>query len=63
MMRSSQKNEIKRLFLIKTGKEIKESDIYAMFKTYSKGQLTPHMMSRWYGTISTEKFGTTFTQQ
>ncbi len=53
----------KAIFLNKTGRRMKESDIRAMFKVYSNGKLTPHMIRHWYGTIISEKFGVVFSQQ
>lgn len=53
----------KAIFLNKTGKRMKESDVRAMFKVYSNGKLTPHMIRHWYGTVTTEKHGVAFAQQ
>lgn len=53
----------KAIFINKTGKRMQESDVRAMFKTYSRKKLTPHMIRHWYGTVTTEKYGAAFAQQ
>lgn len=51
------------MFLNKNGKRITEDNITGMFKTYSNGKLTPHMIRHWYGTVATQEFGVVFAQQ
>lgn len=51
------------VFLNKNGKRITEDNITDIFKTYSDGKLTPHMIRHWYGTVSTQEYGVVFAQQ
>lgn len=53
----------KAVFLNKNGKRITEDNITDIFKTYSNGKLTPHMIRHWYGTVATQEFGVVFAQQ
>lgn len=43
--------DIDALFLNKNGKRMNEDNIKAMFRIYSKGKLTPHMMRHEYTTV------------
>lgn len=51
------------LFLNKNGKRITEDNVTGIFKTYSNGKITPHMIRHWYGTVATQEFGVVFAQQ
>lgn len=51
------------VFLNKNGKRITEDNVTGIFKTYSNGKLTPHMIRHWYGTVATQEFGVVFAQQ
>lgn len=53
----------KAVFINKTGRRIKESDVRNMFKVYSKGKLTPHMIRHWYGSEAEKIGGVAFAQQ
>lgn len=53
----------KAVFLNKNGKRITEDNITGMFKTYSNGKITPHMIRHWYGTVATQEYGVVFAQQ
>lgn len=53
----------KAIFLNKNGKRLNEDNVRNMFKTYSKGKLTGHMMRHWYATVASKRFGVVFAQQ
>ena len=53
----------KAIFLNKNGKRLSEYNISSIFKTYSKGKITPHMMRHWYLSEATQKYGAAFAQQ
>lgn len=55
--------DAKAVFLNKNGKRITEDNITGMFKTYSNGKITPHMIRHWYGTVATQEYGVVFAQQ
>lgn len=64
-IRSKMENIVdeKAIFLNKNGKRLSEYNISSIFKTYSKGKITPHMMRHWYLSEATQKYGAAFAQQ
>ena len=51
------------VFLNKNGKRMNEANIKAMFRNYSGGKLTPHMMRHEYATIITTEMDITFASE
>lgn len=58
-IRSKVKNIIddKALFINKNGKRLREDNIQAIFRNYSGGKITPHMMRHLYGTVLYQESG------
>lgn len=55
--------DINALFINRNGKRMVESNIKDMFRTYSKGKISPHQIRHWYTTVFSQKYGTAFVQQ
>ena len=55
--------DIDALFINRNGKRMVESNIKDMFRTYSKGKISPHQIRHWYTTVFSQKNGTAFVQQ
>lgn len=49
--------DIQAVFLNKNGKRLSEDNIQAIFKNYSNGKVTPHMMRHLYATILYQESG------
>ena len=47
----------KAVFINKNGKRLSEDNIQAIFKNYSKGKITPHMMRHLYATVLYQESG------
>lgn len=47
----------KAVFINKNGKRLSEDNIQSMFKNYSKGKITPHMMRHLYATVLYQESG------
>lgn len=47
----------KAVFVNKNGKRLSEDNIQAIFKNYSKGKITPHMMRHLYATVLYQESG------
>lgn len=45
------------IFINKNGKRLSEDNIQSMFKNYSKGKITPHMMRHLYATVLYQESG------
>lgn len=51
------------VFVNRNGKRMNTENIKAIFRNYSRGDITPHMMRHWYATVMTPILGITFVQQ
>ena len=51
------------VFINRNGKRMNTENIKAIFRNYSRGDITPHMMRHWYATVMTPILGITFVQQ
>lgn len=47
----------KAVFVNKNGKRLSEDNIQAIFRNYSRGKITPHMMRHLYGTVLYQESG------
>lgn len=58
-IRSGTENIIddKAVFINKNGKRLSEDNIQAIFKSYSRGKITPHMMRHLYATVLYQESG------